>query len=468
MYGHSPKGNLLIKIEVIETSELGDRSYVAHDGTDAVVIDPQRDIDRVEQLLEDRGLTVKAVAETHIHNDYVTGGLVLAQRTGADYLVSADDRVDFERRGVVDGDELSYGRMTVRVIATPGHTHTHLAYAVSSTEDPDNHPAVFTGGSLLFGSVGRTDLLGPEHTVELTRAQFHSARRLASELPDETPVFPTHGFGSFCSSGSAAGGDSSTVGEEKERNDALTESDEDRFVERLVANLTAYPAYYAHMGARNLAGPGPADLSPPEVVDPEQLRKRIDTGEWVVDLRDKTVYPAGHVPGTIGIELGQLFATYLGWLIPWGTPLTLLGESSDQVADAQRQLVRIGIERPDGAAVGDIGSLAGDQEPASYPRESFDGLAAALEGGDRQPVVLDVRRDDERAQGKIPGSAHIPMHSLLERMDEVPAGTLWVHCAGGFRASVAASLLARAGHDVVFVDDDFERAGELGLTDYSR
>ncbi len=456
----------MVQVEIIDTSELGDRSYVVHDGTTAVVVDPQRDLDRVHAMIERLGLSVSAVAETHIHNDYVTGGCELARTTGADYLVCARDAVAFDRRSVEDGDELSFGSMTVRVIATPGHTHTHLSYAVSSQDSPDQ-VAVFTGGSLLFGSVGRPDLAGEEHTDELARSQFRSARKLVSLLPDDTDVFPTHGFGSFCSSGSAVGGDASTVGEEKGRNDALTEGDEDAFVERLVANLTAYPAYYAHMDARNLAGPGPADLSPPEPVDDEELRKRLDAGEWVVDLRSRKVFPSAHLRGSIGIDLGGQFATYLGWLIPWGTSLTLIGETQDDVARAQRQLVRIGIERPDGAAVGDVTSMLGG-ETSSYPSVTFaelkDELAAHPDGDEARPVVLDVRRDDERASEAVTGSSHIPMHALLQRLGEVPDGKLWVHCASGFRASIAASLLARADHDVVLVDDEYDTARELGLT----
>lgn len=451
-------------VEIVETGDLGDRSYVVHDGAVAVVVDPQRDLDRVERYLDQHGLRVAAVAETHIHNDYVTGGYELARRTGADYLVNADDPVRFERVGVRDGDERTYGGLTVRAMATPGHTHTHLAYVVSDADAPA--PAVFTGGSLLYGSVGRTDLLGEEHTDTLTRAQFRTAHALADTLPDETAVYPTHGFGSFCSSGSASGGDSSTIGEEKQRNDALTESDEDAFVEQLVANLTAYPAYYAHMSPRNLEGPGAADLSAPEQVDPAELRRRIQAGDWVVDLRSRTVYPDAHLAGSIGIELGDQFSTYLGWLIPWGTPLTLVAESADDVAAAQRQLVRIGIDRPQGSAVGPIDELADGHGTESYPRVDFTRLRERVgEGGQGTDFqVLDVRRDDEHAAGAVVDAAHVPMHSLLTRLDEVPDTELWVHCASGFRASVAASLLARAGRDVVLVDDEYTRAEELGLT----
>ncbi|UVS80237.1 rhodanese-like domain-containing protein [Actinokineospora sp. UTMC 2448] len=438
-----------LSVEVVETTELGDRSYVAHDGAVAVVVDPQRDIDRVEAVLARHGLRCVLVVETHIHNDYVTGGHELARRTGAAYLVAAGDDVSFDRDAVSDGDVRTAGSLTVRVVATPGHTDHHLSYVVSRGAES----AVFTGGSLLFGGVGRTDLVDPDRTEELARAQFRSARRLAAELGDDVPVYPTHGFGSFCSSGSAAAGASSTIGDERRRNDALVEQDEDAFVTKLVAGLTAYPSYYAHMSALNRQGPGAPDLSPPEPVDPDELRRRIRAGEWVVDLRDRTAYAAEHVGGTISIALGDRFSTYLGWLIPWGSPLTLIGETADQVADAQRQLVRIGVDRIAGAAVGAPSELAKPEEVRTYPTATFADLARAR--ADAGVHVIDVRREDERAAGHVPGSTHIPLHSLLDRLGEVPRGRLWVHCAAGTRAAIAASLLARAGHDVVLVDDDF-------------
>jgi glyoxylase-like metal-dependent hydrolase (beta-lactamase superfamily II) len=448
----------MLNVEILETSELGDRSYVVHDGARAVVVDPQRDVDRVEKVLAEHGLTLSAVAETHIHNDYVSGGLALATRAGCDYLVAADDEVGFERRPVRDGDEIAYGELLVRVVHTPGHTFHHLSYVITGGDGP---PAAFTGGSLLYGSVGRTDLLGTEHAEELTRAQYRSAHRLSDLLGEEARIFPTHGFGSFCSAGSASGADRSTMGEERSSNDALRTSDEDEFVEQLLASLSPYPAYYAHMGARNLAGPTAPDLSPAEPVDAVVLRSRLAEGEWVVDLRSRRAYAAGHVSGTLGIELGsEQFSTYLGWLLPWAAPITLIGESADQVATAQRQMVRIGIERPAGAAVGRVEHLAAAGEVGSYPLATFEELRAGVDG-----TVLDVRQDDERAESAIPGSAHIPIHQVLERLGELEKGTRWwVHCASGFRASIAASVLARAGHDVVLVDDEFANAEKLGLT----
>ena len=291
----------------------------------------------------------------------------------------------------------------------------------------------------------------------LTAAQFHSAHRLADLLADDTLVYPTHGFGSFCSSGGASGAESSTIGQERAGNDALLASDEADYVDTLVANLTAYPRYYAHMAPANLAGPAESDLRPVDEVDPTELTKRIADGEWVVDLHARTAFAADHLRGSIGIELGDQFATYLGWLIPWGTPVTLVADDAEAVAEAQRQLTRIGIDRPAGAATGTSTDAA---DRSSYPTATFADLAARA---GHEPV-LDVRRDDERARGGIPDAVHVPLSELLTRLDELPGGRLWVHCASGFRASVAASLLDRAGHDVVLVDDAYDRAVELGLT----
>ncbi len=449
-----------MKVEVLSTDELGDRSYVVHDGQHAVVVDPQRDIDRVEELLARHRVQVSLVVESHIHNDYVTGGYELSRRTGARYGVNADDAVSFDRLPVRDGDVLDAGTLRVSVVATPGHTFNHLSYAITDTADPEQAPAVFTGGSLLFGSVGRTDLLGKEFTDELTHAQFHSAHRLAEALPDEAPVYPTHGFGSFCSSGGATGGADSTIGDEEQRNDAFTATDEQSFVDNLVANLTAYPAYYAHMTPLNLAGPTAPDMSAPEKVDPTELGTRIAAGEWVVDLRDRVAYAGDHLAGTISIELGGQFATYLGWLAPWGAAITLIGDSPEQITDAQRELIRIGVDKLAGAAAGSLDTVAGDHPRGSYPRVDFAGVKESAADGD---VLVDVRRDDERATGFIADSVHVPIQELLTRLDELPAGRLWVHCASGLRAGIGASLLDRAGRDVVHVDDDYSNAAAAGL-----
>ncbi|MCD6640706.1 MAG: rhodanese-like domain-containing protein, partial [Nocardioides sp.] len=208
-------------------------------------------------------------------------------------------------------------------------------------------------------------------------------------------------------------------------------------------------------------GPGAPDLSLPERADATELRRRIEAGEWVVDLRNRTAFAAGHAPGTLNFGLDGGFATYLGWLITWGTPVTLLGESAEQVAEAQRELVRIGIDRPQAYADGGPEQWS-DRELASYPTASFADLAQVLHH--REIAILDVRREDEVADQAIEGSVRIPLHELWSRLGEVPTGEVWVHCAAGYRASIAASVLDAHGVQVVAVDDDFgQNAAKSGL-----
>lgn len=441
-----------IRVRTIDTPSLGDRSYLVHDGRSAFVVDPQRDIDRVLDLAASEGVRITHVFETHIHNDYVTGGHALATLTGAKYHVNADDPVSFDRIGVREGDVIAVGdRMRVRVLATPGHTFTHLSYAL---QEADGRPvAVFSGGSLLYGAVGRPDLLGPAHTDALVRQQFSSAQRLARELPETANLYPTHGFGSFCAA-TQSEATASTILDEKRGNPALT-TDEQRFVDELLTGLDAWPAYYAHMSSANLAGPAAPDLSLPDRADAEQLRKRLADGEWVVDLRNRVAFAAGHLAGTLNFGDDGSFATYLGWLIPWGTPLTLLGESAEQVSRAQRELVRIGIDRPVAHSTGTPEDWTAGGELATFPRAGFAELDQVRHH--RPVVVLDVRRNLEWAQAHLPDAVHIPLHELRERFDEIPGGEVWVHCASGYRASIAASLLAAAGRRVVAIDETFRK-----------
>jgi hydroxyacylglutathione hydrolase len=445
-------------IVTIETPELGDRSYLVHDGEVAAVIDPQRDIDRVLAIAEGLRVRITHVAETHLHNDYVTGGAALAEATGAEYLLPAGDDVSFERSPLHDGDEVEVGSMRLRAIHTPGHTPHHLAYALVV----DGHEeAVFTGGSMLFGAVGRTDLISEDMTEELTRAQYRSVRRLADELPAEAEVLPTHGFGSFCSA-TETKGDESTLGRQRDENVALTCEDEDAFVEQLIAGLTAYPRYYVHMGPANALGPAAPDLSHPQAMDPDELRSRIEAGEWVVDLRQRRAFARRHVSGTVSVELGEPFTTYLAWTIPWGTPLTLVGDSRDQVLEARRSLSRVGLEEVAGAAVGGPDDLAPADRIRSYRVATFAELVAEAEERPDEIVVLDVRRPDEWDDSHIAGATHVPFYELEERMDEVPDAEVWVHCVSGFRAAIAASLLDRAGRRTVLIDEAWEQASEAG------
>ncbi|ABP54537.1 MBL fold metallo-hydrolase [Salinispora tropica] len=457
-------------VSVLATSSLGDRSYLASDGHVAVVVDPQRDIDRILYLAGEKRVRITHVVETHIHNDYVSGGLELARVTGAHYLVAAAERVTFGRLPVADGDTVPVSdAMRLRVIATPGHTFHHLSYVLDYATDGGWQSAgVFTGGSLLFGTTGRTDLLGQQHAHELAHHQHASARRLADLLPDGAEVWPTHGFGSFCSA-SQTDAPESTIGREKEANPVLRLAVDD-FTTETLSGLDAYPAYYAHMGVTNLDGPAPVDLTPVARADAAELRRRIDDGQWVVDLRHRKAYAASHLAGTVSLGLDGPMSTWLGWLISWGAPITLLAETAAQIASAQRELVRIGIDRPAAQATGETGRWAADREQLRrLPLADFAALADANAGRLRTglpapDVVLDVRTTNEWTAGHIAGAVHLPLPELPRRLADLPTGAVWVHCGSGYRAAAAGSLLANAGRDVVVIDDQFAAATAAGVT----
>lgn len=449
-----------IDVHTVETPGLGDRSYLATDGRVAVVVDPQRDIDRILTLAAHLGVRITHVLETHIHNDYVSGGLALVGATGAEYVVAAGEDVAFERRAVADGDEFVSGSLRVTVVATPGHTPHHVAYVVSDA-GTGAVAGTFTGGSVLFGTVGRTDLSGAGHTHALAHAQWRSARRLVGLLPDTAGIWPTHGFGSFCSGAGGSGAVESTAGAERGANTALV-LDEDSFVAGFLGGLGPYPAYYRHMASLNRAGAAPLPVGPPPRADTAELRRRIGAGEWVVDLRPRGRFAAGHLAGAVNVEGIAAVATYVGWIAPWGAPISLIGPDEATLSAAGLALGRIGIE-PVARHLTDEGWPAAGFGLCRYPVRTFADLAAAgREGG--TPAVLDVRALDEWREGHLPDALHIPWHDLPGRVGDLPADRdIWVHCAAGLRAAVAASLLARAGRRPVLVDDRWWQVYEVGL-----
>ncbi|SDQ90649.1 MBL fold metallo-hydrolase [Actinopolyspora saharensis] len=451
-------------VEVIATSSLGDRSYLATDGRTAVVVDPQRDVDRILAVAGRREVRIGLVLETHVHNDYVSGGLELARLTGADYGMAAADELPFGHLPLEDGQLLEVSRnLRIRVVATPGHTYHHLSYLL---EGELGTVGAFTGGSLLFGTTGRTDLLGEQHSEPLARHQHASAHKLAELLPAGAHLWPTHGFGSFCSASQSAG-DSSTIGAEKRCNPALTLSERE-FVDQLLTGLDTYPAYYAHMGVHNSAGPEPLDLRRPAQASPDELARRLERGEWVVDLRSRKAYVRSHLLGTISLGLDGPLATWLGWMIDWGAPLTLLGETPEEVSEAQRELARIGIDKFAAAATGYPQQLAADPgQLRATTTATFHDLARTRSGENAgfpdADVVLDVRTNNEFHKSHISGAVHIPLYELSKRSEEISSGTVWVHCGSGYRAAAASSLLESAGRRTVLIDDSFSAADSTGL-----
>lgn len=441
---------MTLEIINIDTPTLGDRGYIAHDGKTALVVDPQRDIDRVEQVLSEHSLELGAVVETHMHNDYVSGGLVLARKYQAKYITSADDPVSFDRVAAHDLDEFSIGNFGIKALHTPGHTFTHLSYILM--DEQGKSTGIFTGGSLLHGSTGRPDLLGQDNAAKLAQLQHGSAHRITEFLDDAAPIFPTHGFGSFCAA-TATSGSSSNIQDEKRDNPALLLTVE-RFVSETLAGLDTFPAYYKHMGPANLAGAGPIDLSELPRLSTDELLKRIAGDSWVVDLRDKDSWAKAHLAGAINFGVSGSFATYLGWLFPYEKELVLISDKANDITVAQRELVRIGIDRPSASFVGEIDNFA---EVLDAKVVQFKDVPEALTNS--EVVVLDVRRNSERQASHLKGSKHIPLHELTSRLGELSSERIyWVHCASAYRASIAVSIMQNAGLQIALINDSYEKA----------
>jgi hydroxyacylglutathione hydrolase len=435
-----------MEVLVIDASDLGNRSYVVTDGTRAMAIDPPRPPSDVLDTIEARGLVLDIVVETHLHNDHVSGGPELAETTYAVYAVCLDEHVE-GARGIVDGERFNVGAMRVDVVATPGHTPHHQSFVVTEGGDC----VVFTGGSLLFGTVGRTDLLGAERASDLAREQWISVRRLLGDLPGPTPVHPTHGFGSFCSA-TPSSGTHTTIEAERDTNPAAR-LDCEIFVKTLLAGFGEYPGYFAHIAPLNRSG-----FRPPRYRDPVPTLSASDVAEltaraWVIDVRPRTAFAAAHVPGTINVGVDGPFATYVGWTMPWGNDFALVAADDAELARARRALAHIGLDTPVGTAVPDPEARSGRMRRATFAE-------LAAEWTD-DVAVIDVRRQEEWHTGRLAGARHVPVQRLMET--ELPPGQLWLYCAAGYRAVLGASLLARGGRDVVAIDDSWDSAESSGL-----
>jgi len=430
----------------LDAPDLGNRSYIVSDGARAMAIDPPRPPCDVLDVVRSRGLVLERVVETHLHNDHVSGGPELAAATGAVYAVCAREQVR-GAHGIDDGEQFSVGALRVDVVATPGHTPNHQSFVVT-----DGDPcAVFSGGSLLVGTVGRTDLHGADVSAELAARQWASVRRLLGDLPAETGVHATHGFGSLCSATSCAG-TQTTIGDERRVNLAAR-LDCEAFVKTLLAGFGEFPAYYGHMGPRNRAG-----LTRPAYGDPVPTLSAAEIAAltarlWVIDVRPRAAFAAAHVPGTINAGVDGPLATYVGWTMAWEAPFALVAGDDLQLARARRALAHIGLDLPVGTAL-----PAAETKTAWLRRASFAELAA--EWGE-DVAVVDLRRGEEWDAGHLEGALHLPVHRLPDA--DLPAGRLWLYCTAGYRAVLGASLLQRGGREVVAVDDAWCQAGPAGL-----
>ena len=329
-----------MKVVTIEVPELGNRCHLVHDGARALVVDPPCDLAPIERAAEDAGVDIAAVADTHVHSDYLSGAAVLAARHRVPYLLSAEERVEVDRLPVQGGDVVPVGALEVQVLDTPGHTLHHQSYVVRHGDL--ERPALFSGGSLLHGTVGRTDLVDPLLARLLGRAQWQSAQHQAV-LPSATSLHPTHGFGSLCSAMAVAPDeDAGTVGHERRTNAALT-TPRDEYVEALVEGFGPVPSYYRHLARLNRKAPDTRAGATVPVADVDEVAERAQRGEWVLDVRPRAAYAEAHLPGSVGIERGDSFATWAGWVTPWGADLTLVADRHQDLDTAVHDLGQIGI-----------------------------------------------------------------------------------------------------------------------------
>jgi glyoxylase-like metal-dependent hydrolase (beta-lactamase superfamily II)/rhodanese-related sulfurtransferase len=442
-------------VEVFVTAGLGDNSYLVCSDGEAAVVDPQRDAWRFLQAAEAGGVRIRAVLETHVHNDYVSGAQELRAATGADLVVPAQGRYQFPHQPAADGHELRIGGLRLVGLAAPGHTPEHLAWLLYEGEAA-TPTAVFTGGSLLVGSAGRTDLLGPELAGELTRAQFATIRKLAA-LADEVEVLPTHGAGSFCVAAMPATRRTSTIALERRENPLFQAADLAAFDEELHSEPLAYPTYYRHMAPINRAGAEVLGGLPRiPAMGPEELAARARAGAVIVDGRNRDDFATAHLPGSLNIELNAGFASYVGWVLPFDAPLLLVlpDPVEPSLQEAVTQLVRIGWRRLEGWLDGGIGAWpASGGALRSYRSGGVRELCDAFLAGEA-PHVLDVRQALEWQWGSIPGSERVFLADLPAQLGRLsPEEVHWVVCSNGHRASIAASLLDRAGIPVHLVGE---------------
>lgn len=421
--------------EIVVDDALGNSSYIVDIGEGrALVVDPARDPSPYLALADDRGLEISFVAETHLHADFVTGSRELALR-GAEVLASAAGRVEFPHTGVHGGDEVDLGGLRLRALATPGHTPEHLAYLLCDRDVPI---ALFSGGSLIVGAVARTDLISPERTEELARSLWRSLQDTILTLPDELPVFPTHGAGSFCTA-SPGGERVTTIGREKATNPLLAAPDEDSFVAQLLGGLGTYPTYFRTLREVNRRGPVTYG-SFPELPSLElaELHRRVGQGAVLIDARPISEFAAGHVPGSLSIALRAQFGSWLGWLTERDRALAFVLNQSQDRAELVRQCLTIGYENIAGELAGGIETWTAAGLPVNriplLPPERID-----------RGLVLDVRQRIEFEAGHIPGSVHVELGSLPSHLGDIPDGAVTVMCGHGERAATAASLLARVG-----------------------
>jgi glyoxylase-like metal-dependent hydrolase (beta-lactamase superfamily II)/rhodanese-related sulfurtransferase len=416
---------------------LGNSSYLVELGDHrALAVDASRDLRALRAEVERRQLQVKFAADTHLHADFLSGAVQLAATDGARVLASAAGRREFAHQGLHDGDEVDLGGLTLRALATPGHTGEHLSFELL---DDSTVAGVFTGGSLIVGGAARTDLAGADRTEELTRLQYRSLQRL-TRLPDATKVWPTHGAGSFCTAPRGAER-TSTIGQEKSSNLLLTAPDEGTFVERLLSGLGSFPSYFLRLAEANRRGPAVIHDPTVAALDAAKISAMVASGTVLIDVRPVRDFAVGHIPDALSIPLRPQFVSWLGWLLEPGVPFVVIRNADQDLAEVTWQALKIGFNQP-------FGELAGGMVAWDGPTIATLLVRANEIGG---TPVLDVRQLNEFVAGHIPCATHIELGDLPSRTADLPMGPMVVMCGHGQRAMTAASILQHTGNRAVRV-----------------
>lgn len=426
---------------------LAHASYLIGCNGEAVVVDPQRDVDLYIEEAKKENLSIRHVIETHLHADFVSGHRELASRTGAKIYYGYRADAKFDHVPVHEGDELSLGDLTLRFLETPGHTPESVSVLVFDAKESTDPVAVLTGDTMFIGDVGRPDLLGSTMSAtELAGMLYDSLHQKLLSLPDQVKVYPAHGAGSMCGR-NISKETSSTIGEQRKFNYALQPMSKHEFVTMMTTDLPEAPQYFSADARINREGPAlldeqsiPPALSPPEV---DALRKQ---GHVIVDARSSDQYGTGHIPGSYNIGLSGQFASWAGSLIPMKTPVILVAENEQAAAESRIRLARVGHDTVIGYLAGGI--LAWNE--AGFPlatteQISVDELDRRIkEGAAKQ--VLDVRRPPEWRSGHIRSAIHIPLNQLPKDASSLDKeAAVAVICAGGYRSSAAASVLEQLG-----------------------
>lgn len=429
---------------------LAHASYLIGSDGEAVVVDPQRDVDQYLQEAKANDFQIKYIIETHLHADFVSGHRELAEKTGAEIVFGEKAGAAFPHRAVRDGEEIHVGKLVFRVLETPGHTPESISILVIDTLVSNEPKAVLTGDTLFIGDVGRPDLAGGRgFTAEQMAASLYdSLHEKLLRLPDQVEVYPAHGAGSMCGR-NISKETSSTIGEQRKFNYALQPMSKEEFVRVMTTDLPEAPKYFSQDAEINRAGAGSLEqIAKPKALSPAEVQRLANAGHVLLDVRSAAEFGAGHVPGSVNIGLGGQFATWAASLIPLTAPLILVAESDEKVQEAVTRLARVGIESVRGYLEGGI--LAWHQaalELAEVPQITVAELRDMLTA-ETNLQLLDVRRPPEYSGGHVPHAVTAPLSILRERIPSLtldPKKPTAVICAGGYRSSAATSILEQQG-----------------------